>query len=76
MNLIAPSLSWYRKTHIVTALMMAYHTPSSATPHHGTSTTCALSRRYGTRKYRGSNKGVGRSTGNTHTGNSKTCNRV
>ena len=76
MNLISPSLSQYRKTHIVTALIKAYHTPSSTTPHPGTSATCALSKRYGMRKYRGSNKGVGRSTGRTHTGNSKACKRV
>ena len=76
MNLIPPSLSWYKKTHIVTALIRAYQPPSNATPHQETSDTCALSKRYGIRKYRGSNRGVGRSTGRTHTGSSKACSRV
>lgn len=50
MNLPTPSLSLYRNTHMVAALIAAYHRPSSATPHPGTSLTCALSRTYGMRK--------------------------
>lgn len=76
MNLPTPSLGRYRNTPIVTALITTYHTPSNTSPQLAASTTCALIKIYGIRKYRGSSNGVGRSVGRTNTGSNKLCRMV
>ena len=50
MNRPTPSRGLYKNTTTVTPLIAAYHRPSTASPHNGTSFTCALSRMYGIKK--------------------------
>lgn len=68
MNRPTPSLSAYKNTPMVSTLIAVYHAASTARPQPGTSTTCALRRTYGMRKYLGSNSGVGRRVGRTNIG--------
>ncbi len=50
MNRPTPARGLYKNTPIVTPLIAAYHSPSTASPLNGTSFTCALKRMYGIKK--------------------------